>query len=129
MTLDAPERPTNDLENPQKFVTPIGKMLRKTSLDETPQIISIIQGHMSFVGPRPALQSQTKLNDLRTKIGVCSLKPGITGWAQINGRDDLNDSEKCELDEYYYRNQSLIFDIKILFSTFFYVFKSKGVKF
>lgn len=127
MYVDAPQVATHLLTDSQKYITPVGSFLRKTSLDELPQLYSVITGDMSFVGPRPALFNQEDLISLRTSCGVEKLKPGITGWAQINGRDDLPIPKKVELDQYYLKHQSLALDIKILFLTAYKVFKSEGV--
>ena len=116
------------LENPDQYLTPIGGFLRKTSLDELSQLWSILKGEISLVGPRPALFNQDDLIGLRTKKGVHQLTPGLTGWAQINGRDDLPIPIKVEFDEYYLRHRSFLFDLKILFMTFLKVIKSEGVK-
>ncbi len=102
--------------------------MRKSSLDELPQLYSVLKGDMSFVGPRPALFNQDDLIELRTKKGIHTLIPGITGWAQINGRDDLPIPEKVELDEYYLRHRSFMFDLKTLFMTLLSVIKSQGVQ-
>lgn len=127
MRIDTPQVATHLLENPSKYLTPIGGFLRKSSLDELPQLLSVIQGDMSFVGPRPALFNQDDLKDLRTNCQVHTLTPGITGWAQVNGRDELPIPVKVKLDEYYLQHQSLWFDIKIIFLTAYKVFKSEGV--
>jgi O-antigen biosynthesis protein WbqP len=127
MKINAPEVATHLLENPASYLTPIGPFLRKTSLDELPQLWSILSGHMSFVGPRPALFNQADLVELRSQCGVDSLTPGLTGWAQINGRDELPISEKVALDELYLKNQSLLLDMKILWLTLFAVLDQKGV--
>ena len=100
-------------------VSKLGKFLRRTSLDELPQLWSVIRGDMSFVGPRPALFNQVDLIDMRTTVGVHCLTPGITGWAQINGRDEISIQEKVKLETYYLNNKSLIFDVKIIFQTFY----------
>ncbi|MGI6710769.1 MAG: sugar transferase [Bacilli bacterium] len=129
MRIDTPhDTPTHMLENPEQYITKIGKFLRKTSLDELPQIFNILFGKMSIVGPRPALWNQDDLVEERDKYGVNSLRPGLTGWAQINGRDELPIPEKAALDGEYVRRQSLFFDIKIFFKTIFSVLKSDGVK-
>lgn len=117
MRTDAPQIATHLLTNPDLFLTPIGGFLRKSSLDEIPQILSVIMGDMSLVGPRPALFNQDDLKELRTKSGVHKLTPGITGWAQINGRDELAIPLKVQFDEYYLKNHSLFLDLKILFLT------------
>ena len=108
---------THLLANPENYLTPIGSFLRRTSLDELPQLWSIIKGDMSFVGPRPALYNQRDLIELRTQNGVHELLPGLTGWAQVNGRDELPIPQKVTLDAEYLRRQSLWFDTKILFLT------------
>jgi len=118
---------THLLEDPQSVLTPIGNFLRKSSLDELPQLWSILIGNMSFVGPRPALFNQDDLIVLRTEKGVHGLVPGLTGWAQINGRDELSISQKVALDVEYVQKQSFWFDIKILWLTFLKVFWSDGV--
>lgn len=127
MRIDTPQVATHLLENPSMYLTPIGGFLRKSSLDELPQLLSVIQGHMSFVGPRPALFNQDDLKDMRTQRNVHTLTPGITGWAQINGRDELPIPVKVQFDEYYLKHQSLGLDIKIIFLTAYKVFKSEGV--
>lgn len=118
---------THLLIDPDRYVTLLGKYLRKSSLDELPQLFSIISGNMSFVGPRPALFNQDDLIDLRTKKGIHTLTPGLTGWAQINGRDELPTTIKVDYDEYYYTHQSFLFDIKIILMSFLKVVKSEGV--
>lgn len=127
MRMDTPAVATHLLENPYQWLTPIGSFLRKTSLDELPQLWSIIKGDMSFVGPRPALFSQDDLIALRTEAGVHQLVPGLTGWAQINGRDELPIPKKVELDTEYLLRRSLAFDIKILWLTAQKVLTSDGV--
>lgn len=127
MRTDTPSVATHLLENPQQWMTPIGAILRKTSLDELPQLWCILAGHMSFVGPRPALFNQYDLIQLRTSKGVHLLTPGLTGWAQINGRDELSTVEKVSFDAEYLARQSLQFDFKILWTTFAQVLRSKGV--
>jgi O-antigen biosynthesis protein WbqP len=117
MRVGTPAVATHLLSNPENFLTPIGSFLRKSSLDELPQLWSIIKGDMSFVGPRPALYNQSDLIELRTEHGVHKLLPGLTGWAQINGRDELPIPQKVALDREYIKRQSLGFDIKILFMT------------
>jgi O-antigen biosynthesis protein WbqP len=117
MRVGTPAVATHLLSNPENFLTPIGSFLRKSSLDELPQLWSIIKGDMSFVGPRPALYNQSDLIELRTEHGVHELLPGLTGWAQINGRDELPIPQKVALDREYIKRQSLGFDIKILFMT------------
>lgn len=127
MIKSTPNIATNDLTNPEKFVLKSGKYLRKLSLDELPNLFNIIAGEMSFIGPRPALPSQIELNSKREKLGIHKLKPGITGWAQINGRDEIPIDKKVELDLYYLENKSLLLDAKIIFKTIFKVFKSSNI--
>ena len=128
MRINTPAVATHLLENPNKYLTPIGPFLRKLSLDELPQLWSVLRGDMSFVGPRPALYNQDDLIALRTEKGVHKIIPGITGWAQVNGRDDLPIPIKVGYDEYYLKKRSFFFDIKILFLTFFKTVKSEGVQ-
>jgi len=118
MRIDTPEVATHLLDNPQVHLTPIGTFLRKNSLDELPQLWSILVGDMSFVGPRPALFNQQDLIALRAERGVHTLVPGLTGWAQINGRDELSIHQKVALDAEYLLHQGFWFDIKILWLTF-----------
>ena len=127
MRKDSPVVATHLMRNVENYLTPFGSFLRTTSLDELPQLWSVLKGDMSFVGPRPALFNQEDLIALRTKKGIHKLIPGITGWAQVNGRDDLPIPVKVEYDEYYLRNQSFFFDLKILWNTFFKVIKKEGV--
>ena len=127
MFTGAPDIATHLFESPEKYVTPIGRILRKTSLDELPQGWSVIKGDMVFVGPRPALFNQNDLISQRTDRGVDTLVPGITGWAQIQGRDELPIAEKVEMDVYYLEHRSFWLDLKILWCTFIVVFKRKGV--
>lgn len=127
MVINTPIVATHLLNSPERYVTPIGKVLRKFSMDELPQLISVFVGHMSFVGPRPALYNQYDLIQLRTEKGIHVLTPGITGWAQINGRDDLPIPRKVDLDEYYLQRRSIQLDLKILWLTFFSVLDSKGI--
>ncbi len=128
MLINTPDIATHLLKDPERYLTPIGPFLRKFSLDEIPQIWSILTGDMSFVGPRPALYNQDDLIGLRTAKGIHKLVPGITGWAQINGRDDLPIPQKVEYEEIYLKNWSLLFDFKILFLTFLKVVRAEGVK-
>ena len=128
MRTDTPAVATHLLTNADNFITPIGKFLRKSSLDELPQLLSILKGDMSFVGPRPALFNQEDLIGLRTAKGVQRITPGLTGWAQVNGRDDLPIPVKVDLDAYYLKNRSMFLDVKILVMTFFQAFTGKGVK-
>ena len=118
MRLDTPNVATHLLDNPDLFGTPIGSLLRKSSLDELPQLYSILIGDMSFVGPRPALFNQEDLIQLRTQYGIHELLPGLTGWAQINGRDVIPIPEKVNYDHEYLLNQNFWFDLKILWLTF-----------
>ena len=127
MRVGTPAMATHLLKDPERYLTPIGLFLRKSSLDELPQLWSILRGDMSFVGPRPALFNQDDLIKLRTDNGVNKLLPGITGWAQVNGRDDLSISEKVELDVEYMNHQSFWFDMKILWMTFLNVIKRHGI--
>jgi O-antigen biosynthesis protein WbqP len=127
MRINTPAVATHLLKDSETYLTPIGYFIRKTSLDELPQLWSVLKGDMSFVGPRPALFNQEDLIALRTGKGVHQLIPGITGWAQINGRDDLPIPVKVKYDEYYLKNQSFFFDLKILWNTFFKVIKKEGV--
>jgi len=127
MNIDTPDVATHLLIDPKSVLTPVGDFLRKSSLDELPQLWSIIKGDMSFVGPRPALFNQDDLIALRTEKGVHDLLPGLTGWAQINGRDELPIPQKVDLDVEYLHHQSLRLDIKILWLTFIKVLKKDGV--
>jgi len=127
MRIDTPALPTHLMTDPDRYLTPIGKLLRKTSLDELPQLWSILLGDMSFVGPRPALFNQDDLVALRTERGVDALVPGLTGWAQVNGRDELPIPQKVQLDEVYLERQSFLFDLRILWLTFVNVLFSKGI--
>lgn len=127
MRLNTPAVATHLLSNPSAYLTPIGAFLRKTSLDELPQLWSILNGDMSFVGPRPALFNQDDLIALRTEKGVHHLVPGLTGWAQVNGRDELPIPQKVTFDEEYLRRQSLSFDLFILWRTFIKVLRRDGV--
>lgn len=119
MHLKTPQKATHLIENPQEWLIPIGSLLRQTSLDEIPQLWSILRGDMSFVGPRPALFNQDDLIGLRKKTGVDQLTPGLTGWAQINGRDKLSIPDKVALDTEYLQQKSLWLDIKILIITLY----------
>jgi O-antigen biosynthesis protein WbqP len=127
MRVDTPTIATHLLTSPDQYLTPVGSFLRKSSLDELPQLWSILRGDMSFVGPRPALFNQNDLVELRTAQKVHVLMPGLTGWAQINGRDELPIPEKVELDTYYLKNQSFGLDIKILFLTLAKVIYRDGI--
>ena len=128
MRTDTPAVATHLLGNPDSWLTPIGKFLRKSSLDELPQLLSILTGDMSIVGPRPALFNQDDLVALRTAKGVHMLTPGLTGWAQVNGRDELPIPVKVDFDEYYLKYRSFLLDVKIIFRTVIKVVKSEGVK-
>jgi len=128
MRIDTPPVATHLLESPERYLTPIGGFLRKYSLDELPQLFNVMKGDLCFVGPRPALFNQNDLIALRTQKGIHKLIPGLTGWAQINGRDDLPIPIKVEFDEYYLHHRSLIFDIKILWRTLFKVLRAEGVR-
>jgi len=127
MEIGTPAVATHLLDNPDSFLSPIGGFLRHSSLDELPQLFSVLKGDMSFVGPRPALYNQDDLIDLRTDKGVDKLLPGITGWAQVNGRDELSIPDKVALDTEYLNRQSFWFDMKILWMTFLKVIKRDGV--
>ena len=127
MKLNTPDIATHLLNDNHLYVTKFGNFLRKTSLDEIPQLYSVLTGHMSFVGPRPALFNQIDLKDLRTKNNIHNIKPGITGWAQIMGRDNLSIEEKVKYDLEYYNNKSILFDIKIILITVLKIFKMKDV--
>ncbi len=127
MRADTPAVATHLMKNPDAYLTPIGSFLRKFSLDELPQLYSILKGDISFVGPRPALYNQDDLVELRTEKGIHKLIPGITGWAQVNGRDELPIPVKVEFDEYYLKNRSFFFDLKILWMTFVKVVRREGV--
>lgn len=129
MRIDTPkDTPTHLLENPEQYITKMGRFLRKTSLDELPQIWNIFVGQMSIVGPRPALWNQYDLIAERDKYGVNDVSPGLTGWAQINGRDELPIEDKAKLDVEYVEKLSFTFDIKVFFKTVYSVLSSEGVK-
>lgn len=127
MRVDTPAVATHLLDNPESFLTPIGSFLRRSSLDELPQIWSVLVGDMSFVGPRPALYNQDDLIALRTEKNVHKMLPGLTGWAQVNGRDELPIPVKVNLDAEYLKRQSFFFDIYILYLTFIKVLGREGV--
>lgn len=127
MLVDTPAVATHLLADPDQYLTPIGSFLRKSSLDELPQLWSILNGNMSFVGPRPALFNQYDLIELRTRYGLDKAIPGLTGWAQINGRDELPIPEKVKLDLEYVQRQSFLLDIKILILTFLKVMRKDGI--
>jgi O-antigen biosynthesis protein WbqP len=127
MKKNTPNVATHLLTNPDQYLLKIGKFIRKTSLDELPNLINIIKGEMVFVGPRPALFNQDDLMDIRVATGVFKLKPGITGWAQINGRDEISIAQKVQLEQEYLYKKSFLFDIEIIIKTFTNVLFSKGV--
>ena len=127
MRTDTPTVATHMLQDPDQWLTPIGSFLRKSSLDELPQLWSILKGDMSFVGPRPALYNQEDLIELRTQAGVHQLQPGLTGWAQINGRDELPITDKVKFDIEYMHRKSFVFDLYILWMTFLKVIHRDGV--
>ncbi len=127
MKKNTPNVATHLLTNPEQYLLKIGVFIRKTSLDELPNLINIIKGEMVFVGPRPALYNQDDLMTLRVATGVDKLKPGITGWAQINGRDDITIEKKVQLEQEYLYKRSTLFDIEIIIKTFTNVLFSKGV--
>lgn len=128
MYIDTPkEIPTHMLENPEQYITKVGKFLRKTSLDEIPQFFNILKGDMAIVGPRPALWNQSDLIEERDRYGANDVRPGLTGWAQIHGRDELEISEKAKLDGFYVQNMSFKMDIKCFFGTIRPVVNSEGV--
>lgn len=128
MSVDTPQVATHLLSNPGAYLTPIGGLLRKTSLDELPQLLNILRGDLSFVGPRPALFNQNDLIELRTERGIHHLVPGLTGWAQVNGRDDLGIPEKVKFDYEYLERQSVAFDFKIMLMTAWQILRGVGVK-
>jgi len=127
MQIDTPAVATHLLDDPEQYLTPIGKFLRRTSLDELPQLWSIMKGDMSFVGPRPALFNQDDLIALRSQSGIHRLPPGLTGWAQVNGRDELPIPQKVKLDEEYLQRKSFGFDLYVIWLTFLKVIRGDGV--
>ena len=127
MRKGIPEVPTHLLKDPQQFYTHSGAFIRKLSIDELPQLMNIIKGNMVFIGPRPALHNQDDLVELRTRFGVHELMPGVTGWAQVNGRDELSVKNKAKMDKYYLKNKSFWLDIKILFMTTIRLLLPKGI--
>ena len=127
MKKDTPDIPSHHIENPKNLYTKIGPILRKLSLDEFPQLLNIIKGEMVFIGPRPALYNQSDLIKMRTEFGIHYQKPGVTGFAQINGRDNLSLKEKVDYENYYLNNHSISVDIKILFQTIVQLLFPKGV--
>lgn len=128
MFTETPNVSTEDLGDPSVYITKVGKFIRKTSLDELPQLFNILKGDMSIVGPRPALFNQYDLIDMREKVNIHSVRPGLTGYAQVMGRDFISDEEKVQYDKYYVDHRSSWFDLKIIWMTFFSVLKSEGVK-
>jgi O-antigen biosynthesis protein WbqP len=128
MRIDTPQVPTHQLENAQEYLSPVGSFLRRTSLDELPQLWSILVGDLSFVGPRPALFNQNDLVELRTERGIHALVPGLTGWAQINGRDELPIPVKVQFDYEYLQRRSFYWDLRIIGMTIGKVIRSEGVK-
>jgi O-antigen biosynthesis protein WbqP len=128
MYLGTPVVATHLLSNPKNYLTPIGSFLRKSSLDELPQLWNVLRGDMSFVGPRPALFNQYDLIKLRAVGGIHILKPGLTGWAQVNGRDNLSIKEKVAFDKEYMKKKSFVFDLKILYLTFIKIIQRDGVR-
>lgn len=127
MRIDTPNVATHLLKNPEQYITPIGKFMRKTSLDELPQLFNILKGEMSVVGPRPALYNQYDLIEMRTNANVHTVRPGLTGLAQVSGRDELKNEQKVYFDQQYVQKQSFFFDLKLIFLTVVKVFKSEGV--
>ena len=128
MRVDTPVLPTHLLGNPDAYLTSIGSFLRKSSLDELPQLWCILRGDMSVVGPRPALSNQQDLIDARTEKGIHLIKPGLTGWAQVNGRDEIELAKKVQLDYEYLDKKSLIFDVYVVLLTFYKVVKREGIQ-
>jgi len=127
MKKNTPNVATHLLENPEQYILKVGKIIRKLSFDEFPNLINILKGEMVFVGPRPALYNQDELMKLRVKYKIDKLKPGLTGWAQINGRDEISNEEKVKLEVEYLEKKSFLFDVSIFFKTFTSAFFSKGV--
>ena len=127
MQVDTPEVASNELSDPQKYLIPIGPFLRRSSIDELPQLLSVLIGDMSLVGPRPALYNEIDIISKRELLGINVLKPGITGWAQINGRDYVSIKEKVNLDYEYLKKQSILFDFQIILKTIYIVMKSKNI--
>ena len=128
MKTDAPNMATNDLKNPEVYITRVGKFIRKTSIDELPQLFNILKGDMSIVGPRPVIEKERDLLQLRREYYIDKIKPGVTGWAQINGRDNLDVEEKVKYDKEYLYNRSMKFDIYIILKTFIKVLKGSDIK-
>lgn len=128
MKVDTPVLHSNDLKNPDKYITDFGRILRKYSLDEIPQIFNILKGEMSIVGPRPPLDNQIELINKRDRLGINEMIPGLTGYAQVNGRDEISIDKKVKYDLIYKNNQSFLLDFKILLKTIVVVLKSKNIK-
>lgn len=128
MKLNTPQIATHLMENPKRYLIPGGEFLRKYSLDELPQLFNVLKGEMSFVGPRPALFNQNDLVELRTEKNIHELVPGVTGWAQVNGRDDLSIPVKVSFDEYYFKHHSFAFDHYIIFLTAIKIIRREGVQ-
>ncbi len=127
MVVGTPNVATDKLTNSNSYITKVGYYIRKYSIDELPQLFNILKGDMSFVGPRPALYNQYDLRRMRNEVGISEIKPGLTGWAQINGRDEVSLEEKVNLDLYYLKNQSFFLDLKIIYMTAFSVSTGNGV--
>ena len=127
MKIETPQIATHLMSDPDSYLTSIGGYFRRKSLDELPQLVNILKGEISFVGPRPALFNQEDLIEARTKVKVHSIRPGITGWAQIHGRDEIPIPQKVEYDHYYLENRSLFLDFRILLESFFKVIREDGV--
>ncbi len=128
MKIKTPDLPTHELNNPQDYLIRFGTGLRKASLDELPQLYCILMGNLNFVGPRPALHNQVDLISKRLTCDIHKIKPGITGWAQVNGRDEISIEKKVSLDTYYLKNRSIFLNTKIILLTFIQIFRSKGVR-
>jgi O-antigen biosynthesis protein WbqP len=128
MRMDTPQMATHLMKDPERYLTPVGSFLRKFSLDELTQLWSILKGDMSFIGPRPALYNQDDLVELRTRKGIHKLIPGVTGWAQVNGRDDLPIPVKVEYEEYYMNHKTMTLDLKIAWMTLVNVLQKKGIR-
>jgi len=127
MVVGTPNVATDKLTNSQSYITKVGYYLRKYSIDELPQLLNIIKGDMSIIGPRPALYNQTELRQRRNKMGVAAIRPGLSGWAQVNGRDDISLPEKVKLDLYYLKKQTFWLDLKIIYMTVFSVSEGTGI--
>ena len=128
MAVNTPELPTHEFENPEAYITGLGRFLRKSSIDEIPQLYSVLTGDMSIVGPRPMIPQYEEILQCRQEAGVDVLRPGITGWAQVNGRDNITTAEKLALDVDYLKRRSFFFDMFIIYRTFIYVFSGNGVR-